>query len=131
MTEISLYEKEEDIWKIDTGILNSAGNLTLHLMGNLNYFIGTYLGDTGYVRDRDREFADKDIPKLQLMSDLNETINMLDITLSNLTDQDLLQVYPTDKFGVGKTTGYILTYLLAHFNYHLGQINYHRRLLSK
>ncbi len=131
MTEISLYEREEDIWKIDTGILNSAGNLTLHLMGNLNYFIGTYLGDTGYVRDRDREFADKDIPKLQLMSDLNETINMLDITLSNLTDQDLLQVYPTDKFGVGKTTGYILTYLLAHFNYHLGQINYHRRLLSK
>lgn len=131
MTEISLYEREEDIWKIDTGILNSAGNLTLHLMGNLNYFIGTYLGDTGYVRDRDREFADKDIPKLQLMSDLNETINMLDITLSNLTDADLLQVYPTDKFGVGKTTGYILTYLLAHFNYHLGQINYHRRLLSK
>lgn len=131
MTEISLYEREEDIWKIESGILNSAGNLTLHLMGNLNYFIGTYLGDTGYVRDRDREFADKDIPKLQLMSDLNETINMLDITLANLTDQDLLQVYPTDKFGVGKTTGYILTYLLAHFNYHLGQINYHRRLLSK
>lgn len=83
------------------------------------------------MRDRDREFSDKDIPKLQLMNDLNETINMLDVTLSNLSDEALLQVYPTDKFGEGKTNAYILTYLLAHFNYHLGQINYHRRLLSK
>ena len=111
MTEISLYNSEEDIWKVEPGILNSAGNLTLHLMGNLNFFIGTYLGDTGYVRDRDREFSDKDIPKLQLMNDLNETINMLDVTLSNLSDEALLQVYPTDKFGEGKTNAYILTYL--------------------
>lgn len=131
LTEISLYNSEEDIWRVEPGILNSAGNLTLHLMGNLNFFIGTYLGDTGYVRDRDREFADKDIPKQQLINDLNETINMLDVTLSNLTDEALLKVYPTDKFGEGKTNAYILTYLLAHFNYHLGQINYHRRLLSK
>ncbi len=131
MTEISLYNSEEDIWRVEEGISNSAGNLTLHLMGNLNYFIETYLGDTGYVRDRDREFADKDIPKLQLMSDLTETVNMLDITLSNLSNESLLEEYPTDKFGAGKTTGYILTYLLAHFNYHLGQINYHRRLLGK
>lgn len=130
-SELSLYDTESDIWKVEHGILNSAGNLTLHLIGNLNYFIGSYLGDTGYVRDRDREFADKDISRQQLLSDLTETINMLDVTLSNLTDEALLKVYPTDKFGAGKTTGYILTYLLAHFNYHLGQINYHRRLLSK
>ncbi len=130
LNEITLFSNEDDIWKTATDITNSAGNLALHLIGNLNYFVGTYLGNTEYVRDRDREFADKNIPKQNLINDLNATIDMVETTLSSMNDEDLKKSYPTDKFGEGKTMGYVLTYLLAHLNYHLGQINYHRRLLS-
>ena len=54
--EIDLYKNETDLWKIKDGISNSGGNLTLHLIGNLNHFIGATLGNTGYVRERDKEF---------------------------------------------------------------------------
>ncbi|HEY5407636.1 MAG TPA: hypothetical protein VIJ92_11120 [Ginsengibacter sp.] len=62
--EINLYKNEEDIWKIKEGISNSSGNLTLHLLGNLNHFIGATLGNTGYVRERDKEFSLKNIPRI-------------------------------------------------------------------
>ncbi len=128
--EIALYNNEADLWKIETGILNSAGNLTLHLIGNLHFFIGTQLGNTGFVRDRDREFSDKDIPKAELTANIDKTIQMLDNTFSKLNDADLVELYPLKNFGEDRTNGFILNFLLAHFNYHLGQINYHRRLLT-
>ena len=130
LNEITLYANEDDLWKTGTGISNSGGNLTLHLIGNLNYFIGTNLGNSGFVRDRDSEFADKDVPKQKLIDDFQVTINMVETTLSGMKDEDINKPYPIDKFGEGKTIGYVLTYLLAHLNYHLGQINYHRRLLN-
>ncbi len=130
LNEITLYSNEDDIWKIAPGISNSSGNLTLHLIGNLKYFVGTHLGNTGFVRDRDREFADKNIPKDHLIDEINSTIIIVETALSAMQDTDLQKSYPIDKFGEGKTNGFVLTYLLAHLNYHLGQINYHRRLLS-
>ena len=68
-----LYKNEEDVWKIKEGISNSAGNLTLHLLGNLNHFIGATLGNTGYVRERDKEFSLKNIPRIQLVEDLKKS----------------------------------------------------------
>lgn len=57
--EIDLYEREDRIWCVDKNIANSAGNLCLHLIGNLNAFVGTELGHTGYVRDRPWSFRPK------------------------------------------------------------------------
>ncbi len=131
ITEIEAYFNEADIWKLAPGINNCAGNLALHLAGNLNFFIGTYLGNTGYVRDRDREFSDKNIPKANLLQVLENVYAMTDTTLSALNETQLNAPYPTDKFGAGKTTAYVLVYLLGHLTYHLGQINYHRRLLTQ
>ncbi|MFI5172747.1 MAG: DinB family protein [Chitinophagales bacterium] len=130
INEITLYSTEEDIWKIAPGIANSGGNLVLHLIGNLNYFIGTFLGNTGFVRDRDREFSDKNIPKQTLLADLTATTEMVISVIESLPEDDMEKLYPTDKFGEGKTIGYALVYLLAHLNYHLGQLNYHRRLIG-
>ncbi len=127
--EISLYTNENDIWTIQNQISNSAGNLALHLIGNLNYFIGTYLGGTGYVRNRDLEFSDKNVPKQKLLDDIKATREMMDTTLSAMRDGSETAIYPSDKFGAERTNAYILMYLLAHLNYHLGQINYHRRLI--
>ncbi len=60
--EISLYKDENNLWVTEKQISNAAGNLTLHLIGNLNHFIGATLGHTGYVREREKEFSTKNIP---------------------------------------------------------------------
>ncbi len=62
-TEIESYQDESNLWRIEKNIANSAGNLCLHLVGNLNAYIGATLGQTGYVRDRDAEFTLKNIPR--------------------------------------------------------------------
>ena len=128
--EIASFENEADLWKTADGISNSAGNLCLHLTGNLKHFFGGVLGETGYVRDRDAEFAEKEVPRSEMLADIDATKNVLLSTLANVTEEDLDKPYPLEVFGHPMTTGYFLTHLATHFNYHLGQINYHRRLLS-
>lgn len=128
--EIESYKSEESIWKIDKDILNSGGNLCLHLLGNLNTYIGAELGNSGYVRHRDLEFSLKDIPKSELLEKLESLIQIVDSTLEKLSDEDLKKEYPTEALGYKMTTGYFLIHLFGHLSYHLGQINYHRRLLD-
>jgi len=128
--EIESYQSEESIWKIDKNISNSAGNLCLHLVGNLNTYIGAELGKTGYVRNRELEFSLKNIPRTELIEKVESTIKMIDSTLDKLSNEDLEKDYPTEALGYKMTTGYFLIHLLSHLNYHLGQINYHRRLLD-
>ncbi len=128
--EIESYVNEQSIWKTDQNISNSAGNLCLHLAGNLNTYIGSELGKTGYVRNRELEFSLKDIPKTELIKKVESTIKMIDSTLDGLSQEDLGKDYPTEALGYKMTTGYFLIHLLSHLNYHLGQINYHRRLLD-
>ena len=128
--EISLYKNETDLWKIKEGISNSGGNLALHLIGNLNHFIGATLGNTGYIRERDKEFSLKDIPKKQLVDDIHKTSSIVTDTLSSLSKDDLGKDFPVPINNKISNTGFILMFLLAHLNYHLGQINYHRRLLG-
>ena len=135
-TEIKTYQKEENIWKVTENITNCGGNLCLHLIGNLNHFIGTLIGETGYVRQRALEFSQKDVPREKLIKMVEDTAVMIDTVLSNLTEADLLKVYPIsvfkeDIYPEKMTTGFFLVHLTTHLTYHLGQINYHRRLLDK
>ncbi|TZF95899.1 DinB family protein [Chryseobacterium panacisoli] len=129
-SEIEAYQNEENIWRIDKNIANSAGNLVLHLVGNLNHFIGTHLGNTGYIRQRDLEFSLKDVPRAELIEKIEATTTMIDSTLSQLSEDDLKKEYPLVVFESAMTTDYFLIHLIAHLDYHLGQINYHRRLLD-
>ena len=77
ITEINLYNDEDNLWLVKEGISNSAGNLCLHLIGNLNHFIGASLGNTGYVRHRDDEFNLKNIPRQDLLMNIENCIVML------------------------------------------------------
>ena len=129
-TEIEGYSNEDDLWKTGDGISNSAGNLCLHLTGNLQHFFGSVLGGSGYVRDRDAEFANKNVPRDEMLAMIDSTKAVVVDTLNKLTDEDLATTYPIEVFGHPMTTGYFLTHLTTHFNYHLGQLNYHRRLLG-
>lgn len=130
MTEIGLYKEEATIWKIEKGISNSTGNLTLHLIGNLNTYIGKELGGTGYVRNRELEFSTKFVKRDLLIEQLNATLEMIKATLSALSNKDLMQEYPILVFTEKTTTEYLLVHLTTHLTYHLGQINYHRRLIE-
>ena len=128
--EIELYHEEARIWHVDAGIANSAGNLTLHLVGNLNTYIGAQLGGVAYPRDRDREFWQKDVPRAELLRQVAETRDLVDHALSQLKPHDLAAEYPLLVFEAKTTTEYLLVHLATHLAYHLGQINYHRRLLD-
>ena len=130
MTEIGLYKEEATIWKIEKGISNSTGNLTLHIIGNLNTYIGKELGGTGYVRNRELEFSTKFVKRDLLIEQLNATLEMIKATLSGLSNKDLMQEYPILVFTEKTTTEYLLVHLTTHLTYHLGQINYHRRLIE-
>ena len=127
--EINLFKNEDDIWKIKQGITNPAGNLVTHLLGNLNHFIGKTLGHTDYVRKRDEEFSVKNTPREKLISDINSLKETIKNTLSHLSEEDLEKEFPVKIQEQTFTTQNMLIYLLAHFNYHLGQVNYLRRML--
>lgn len=131
--EIEQYKREENLWKSGGDIPNSGGNLALHLVGNLRHFIGAVLGGSGYVRERDLEFSNKNTPRAELLKMIDETMDDVAAGLDKLMPEQLEQVYPIVVFAdrtEPMTTLWFLVHLATHLNYHLGQINYHRRLFD-
>ncbi len=129
-TEITSYKDENKIWEVTGDLSNSAGNLCLHICGNLQHFIGFVLGISGYKRDRDSEFSRKNIPVDEIIRKIDHTIFTVKKTLNELDVNKLDEIYPINVIGKEMTTGFFLAHLATHLNYHLGQINYHRRLLD-
>lgn len=128
--EVTSYREEKNIWLTAQGINNSAGNLCLHLIGNLNTYIGAELGNTGYIRNRDLEFSLKDVPRADLLKMTDDTIEMVAKTMDNLREEQLEEDYPSIVLEEKTSTEFLLGHLVTHLSYHLGQINYHRRLLD-
>ena len=129
-TELTLYKNQAAIWHTDKAIANSAGNLCLHLVGNLKTYIGSVMGKTGYIRKRDLEFSLKDISLQELLQQIDETIQVIEQTLPGITEEQLQEQFPMRVFENSTTTQYMLVHLATHLGYHLGQVNYHRRLLD-
>ena len=129
-SEIESYKVESNLWRIEKNISNSAGNLCLHLVGNLNSYIGATLGQTGYVRDRDAEFSLKNIPRKELIQKIEDTISVVNKVLPTLDDDTIQKEYPLLVLKEKTSTEYFLIHLTTHLGYHLGQVNYHRRLLD-
>ena len=127
--EISMFQNEADLWKLSGSLNNTCGNLAMHLCGNLKHFIGFGIGMNGYIRNRDLEFSIKGLSKEDILSEIKSTSDAISPVLEKLTKEDLLNKYEYDFFGDGTTIDYVLMRLASHFTYHLGQINYFRRLL--
>ena len=127
--EINLFNDEADIWLTPGSIKNSPGNLCLHICGNLKHFIGATLGNSGFVREREKEFNLRNIPREELIKTIDETLDIVSNTVSNLDQKSFEHNYPIDVFGKEMTTEFFLIHLTTHINYHLGQINYLRRIL--
>lgn len=128
--EMDLYQNEAAMWLVDKRISNSGGNLCLHILGNLNAYIGVGLAGTGYIRKRELEFSLKNIPKMELIEKIEATMLVVENGLNQITAEQLNTDFPIVIWD--KPTGmvYTLVHLATHLNYHLGQINYHRRLLD-
>jgi hypothetical protein len=130
-SEIAAYQTESNIWRTDGNIANTAGNLCLHLVGNLNTYIGKELGGTGYVRNRDAEFSLKNVPRATLLSMVDDTLNVVQQTLDKINEDDMHKQFPALVFEQMTTIEYMLIHLATHLTYHLGQVNYHRRLIDR
>ena len=128
--EVNLFSNEEDLWRTYGSVKNSGGNLALHIIGGLNYLIGVTLAHSGYIRNRDQEFTQKGVPRKQLVAQLEELILMINQTLNNLTQEQMDADFPIFFDKPNTSTNYVLVQLLAHLNYHLGQVNYLRRTLE-
>ncbi|SFT49899.1 Protein of unknown function [Algoriphagus locisalis] len=129
--EINDYSKEENLWKVEHDITNSAGNLCLHLVGNMSHFVGKEIGGFDYTRDREFEFAGKNVPKAELIAMVEKLQNVVTASLEGLDESMLVKDYPLEVFGSKMSHNFFLIHLFGHFSYHLGQINYHRRMLDK
>lgn len=129
--EIKLYKDDATLWKIENSIKNSGGNLCLHLVGNLKTYIGNGLAQIGYIRKRDLEFSDRFVDRDKLYELIDETIEVVNLGLSKVTDIELIENnYPMIIWEKETSMAYTLIHVHSHLTYHLGQINYHRRLLE-
>ena len=128
--EINLYTDEESMWKVKEGIKNSAGNLVLHITGNLQHYIGAVLGESGYIRNRNAEFALKNISRVKLLERIEDTKVVVRDTLEQISKKEMEKLYPQQVLDEPVSTEHFLIHLVSHLNYHLGQINYHRRMIN-
>jgi hypothetical protein len=129
--ELEAYPDEASVWALPPGVANSGGTLALHIAGNLQHFFGTVLGGAGYKRDRAAEFAKRDVPRSALIVELEAAIVAVGLGMSKVSEARLAEEFPEAIAGHRIVTGEWLIHLVAHTAYHLGQIDYHRRLVTK
>jgi hypothetical protein len=128
--EVQAYPDDASVWRTFPGISNSAGTLVLHLAGNIQYYIGTKLGGGGYVRDRQAEFARRDVPRRELLAEIDRAIAVVEGTLPGVSDRIMAADFPEAVGGKTLRTGEFLLHLATHLGWHLGQLDYHRRLVT-
>jgi uncharacterized damage-inducible protein DinB len=128
--EVELFPDDEGLWRTLPGVTNSAGNLALHVCGNLRHFVGAVLGGTGYVRDRPAEFAVRTARREDVARQLRETAGVVATTLARVPESALDAPYPEPHDGVQLPCGRFLMHLCVHLAFHLGQAGYLRRVLT-
>lgn len=128
--EIEGYPDDASVWRAVPGLPNTGGTLALHVAGNIQHFFGAILGRDGYTRDRDAEFARRDVPRGQLLAGIDAAIASVERTLPRITADQLSAPYPQPIANRTVTTQVFLVHLVTHLAYHLGQLDYHRRAVT-
>jgi len=128
--ELALFPDDESVWTTLPGVTNSAGNLALHVAGNLQHFIGAVLGGTGYVRNRELEFGQRSGPRENIYAELDAAIAVVRRVLPGIANDTLDQEFPEQLMGMTFRTSTFLVHLCAHAGFHLGQAGYLRRILT-
>jgi len=128
--EVELFPDDVTLWHTMPGIANSAGNVALHVAGNLQHFMGVVLGGTGYVRQREREFAQREGSRASVAADLEAAVAAVEAGLAAQTEASLAAPFPVPMGGHRISTRRCLLHLEAHLAFHLGQAGYLRRALT-
>lgn len=128
--EIEAYPTDADLWKVVPGIANSGGTLALHLSGNIQHFVGATLGGSSYVRHRDTEFSTRDLSRAEVAGKVDEAMAAVQLTFRDLAPSDLAAEFPETVAKLRFNTGDWLIHLVSHLAYHLGQVDYHRRIVT-
>ena len=128
--ELQAFPDEASVWKVAPGVTNSAGNLALHLEGNLREFIGRQLGGLPFSRQRPLEFSQKDLAIADLVARIEQVRSTIPDVVRGLSPAALDATYQEQVLGVPITTRQFLMHLSGHLNYHLGQIDYLRRITT-
>lgn len=128
--ELEAYPDESQLWATPRGVSNSAGTLALHCAGNLQHFIGACLGGHDYVRDRNGEFQRREVARAELVAGLDAAAQVVKLVLGALDPVRLEEDFPFDFGGRTIPTGRFLLHLATHLAYHLGQVDYHRRVVT-
>ena len=129
--EIEAYPDDESLWLAVPGMPNTGGTLALHLAGNLQHYLGAILAKDGYVRDRDAEFARRNVSRTELLNGIDAALAAVDKTVKKLKDADLAAAYPEPIAKRKVNTGVFLAHLATHLSYHLGQLDFHRRAATR
>jgi uncharacterized damage-inducible protein DinB len=129
--EVEAYPDDGALWQLPEGITNSAGTLVLHLTGNIQHTFGARLAGTGFVRDRPAEFSARGVPRAALLRQIEAARSAVRAAAEKLTGEALALDFPEVVGGMLVTTGEYLIHLVSHFDYHLGQVDYHRRLVTR
>jgi uncharacterized damage-inducible protein DinB len=123
---------DEAFWTKPFSFGNSFGHLVLHLTGNLNYYIGARVAETGYVRTRDREFTDPARrPKADVLRDFDDAVDMVLRTIAAQRDEDWAGAYSGEREPDARNRFDIFLKCVMHFYHHVGQMIYLQRELSK
>lgn len=131
MRELELFPDDAVLWQALPGLGNSAGNLALHVAGNLRHFVGAVLGGSGYVRQREAEFAQREGRRADLIALLETTLQETEAGLGRVTEAQLAEPFPVAVAGCQPPTGRFLLHLATHLAFHLGQVGYLRRALTE
>jgi hypothetical protein len=128
--EIEAFPSDEALWEVREGVTNPAGNLVLHLEGNLREYIGRLLGGVPYHREREREFSTRQLSRAELAARIAEVRSFVPGIVERLTPAALGNAYPQNVLGVELTTHQFVVHLYGHLNWHLGQLDYLRRVVT-
>lgn len=128
--EIELFSDDVSPWRTLPGVTNSAGNLALHVAGNLQHYVGAVLGGTGYVRNRDAEFGRRSGSRAEVVAELDAAIKTVRGVLPGLPADRIDAPYPETVNGAPIRTGLFLCHVATHAAFHLGQLGYLRRALT-
>jgi hypothetical protein len=128
--ELEAYPDERQIWQSVPGLANTAGTLALHLAGNLQHYVGARCGGTGYVRNRDAEFARRDVPRAELIAEIERARVAVAAGLGAVGAEALGAEFPELIGGCRVRMGDFLVHTAVHLAYHLGQVDSHRRVVT-
>jgi hypothetical protein len=127
---VEAYPSDETLWILPTGLPNAGGTLVLHLAGNLQHYFGAILGGSAYQRDRPAEFSRRHVPRAELLAEIAAARVAVQRTMPLITPEVLAAPYPERIGGHVLTTDLFLVHLASHLAYHLGQLDYHRRVVT-